>query len=165
MCRVFASLTLLLALAPLIATAQTPEAQVPCPACLTYYHNPEGKTNLLEDVGLDRDERTRTILLNTAEYDQLHLVIFYTYSTATHVLVRLSCSVDDKAFTARPTEMLETEGRNQRYLLSYDVAGCRSTRVLVSGSTDANSADVVTVQAVGQATVVNGKPRESLPVQ
>lgn len=158
-------LTLLLALAPLGAAAQTPAAQAPCPACLTYYHNPAGKTNLLEDVSLDRDEDTRTILLNTADYDQLHLVIFYTYSTATNVFVRLSCSVDDKAFTTRSTESLETEGRNQRYLLSYDVSGCRSTRVLVSGSTDANSADVVTVQAVGQSTVVNGKPKENLPVQ
>jgi hypothetical protein len=73
--------------------------------------------------------------------------------------VRLSCSADDKAFTARPTESLETEGRNQRYLLSYDVAGCKSTRVLVSGSADANSADVVTLQAVGQTI------EENLPVQ
>ena len=51
-------LTLLLALAVLLqAAAQTPDAhEVPCPACLTYYHNAEGKTNLIEEVGLDRDE-------------------------------------------------------------------------------------------------------------
>jgi hypothetical protein len=148
-----------LALAPLAAAAQTPEAQVPCPACLTYYHNPAGKTNLLEDISLDRDEETRTILLNTAKHNQLHLVIFYTYSTATEVIVQLSCSVDDKAFTVRPVDKLDTEGRNQRYLLSYDVSGCKSTRVLVGGSTDSNSADVVTVQAVGQTI------EENLPVQ
>jgi hypothetical protein len=132
---------------------------VPCPPCLTYYHNPAGKTNLLEDVGLDRDELTRTILLNTEKHNQLHLVIFYTYSTATEVIVQLSCSADDKAFTVRPVDKLDTEGRNQRYLLSYDVSGCKSTRVLVGGSTDSNSADVVTVQAVGQTI------EENLPVQ
>jgi hypothetical protein len=152
-------LALMLSLAPIAASTQTATPEVPCPACLTYYHNPEGKTYLLEDVSLDRDDEARTILLNTAGHDQLHLVIFYTYSTATNVLVRLSCSADNKAFTARATESLETEGRNQRYLLSYDVAGCRSTRVLVSGSADANSADVVTLQAVGQTI------EENLPVQ
>jgi hypothetical protein len=77
-------------------------------------------------------------------------VIFYTYSTATHVIVKLSCSPDDTHFVARPAETLETEGRNQRFLLSYDVTGCKSTRVLLSGSSDANSSDAITVQAVGQ---------------
>ena len=149
----------LLALAPLSVAAQTPAVPPPCPACLTYYHNPEGKTNLLEDISLDRDEPLRTILLNTAQHNQLHLVIFYTYSTATDVIVQLSCSTDDKVFTARSVDKLDTEGRNQRYLLSYDVSGCKSTRVVVGGSTDANSADVVTVQAVGQTI------EENLPVQ
>jgi hypothetical protein len=140
----------LLALTPLSAAAQTPAVPPPCPACLTYYHNPEGKTNLLEDISLDREEPLRTILLNTAQHNQLHLVIFYTYSTATDVIVQLSCSPDDKVFAVRSVDKLDTEGRNQRYLLSYDVSGCKSTRVVVGGSTDANSADVVTVQAVGQ---------------
>jgi len=157
MLPLFAALVLLLG--PIVSSAQTPAAQVPCPACLTYYHNPEGKTNLLEDISLDRDESLRTILLNTAKHNQLHLVIFYTYSTATEVIVQLSCSTDDKAFTVRSVDKLDTEGRNQRYLLSYDVSGCKSTRVLVGGSTDANSADVVTVQAVGQTI------EENLPVQ
>jgi hypothetical protein len=88
--------------------------------------------------------------LNTTAHSQLYLVVFYTYSTATQVLVQLSCSTDDKTFTPREVEKLETEGRNQRYLLSYDVSGCKSTRVVFSGSTDANSSDVITVQAVGQ---------------
>ena len=150
---------LVLSVTPLVASAQTAPAGSPCPACLTYYHNPEGKTNLIEDISLDREEPLRTILLNTAQHNQLHLVIFYTYSTATDVLVQVSCSPDDKTFTVKSLDKLDTEGRNQRYLLSYDVSGCKSTRVVVGGSRDANSADVVTVQAVGQTI------EEKLPVQ
>lgn len=142
--------------------SQTATPTPPCPACLTYYHNSAGRTNLIEDVSLDRPESSRTILLNTAEHSQLYLVIFYTYSTATQVLVQLSCSNDDTTFTSHAAEKLETEGRNQRYLLSFDVSGCKSTRVVFSGSTDANSSDVITVQAVGQAA---GEPQKNLPVQ
>jgi hypothetical protein len=130
MFRFFAAVVL--SVTPLAASAQTAPAGNPCPACLTYYHNPEGKTNLM---------------------------IFYTYSTATDVLVQVSCSPDDKTFTVKSLDKLDTEGRNQRYLLSYDVSGCKSTRVVVAGSRDANSADVVTVQAVGQTI------EETLPVQ
>ena len=145
---------LVLSLTPVAAGAQTAATpQAPCPACLTYYHNSAGKTNLIEDVSLDRPESNRTILLNTAGHQQLYLVIFYTYSTATQVLVQLSCSIDGTIFTPRPVDKLETEGRNQRFLLSYDVSGCKSSNVLFRGSTDANSADVITVQAVGQAAV------------
>ena len=137
---------------PFVAAPQSAVPEAPCPACLTYYRNPEGKTNLLEDVSLDREERVRTILLNTANYNQLYLVIFYTYSTATELSVQLSCSADDKEFTVRSVDKLDTEGRNQRYLLSYAVSGCSSTRVVFGGSADANGSDVVTVQAVGQLT-------------
>ena len=136
----------------LLMTAAGAGAQIaaPCPACLTYYHSAAGKTNLIEDVSLDRPETSRTIVLNTAAHSQLYLVIFYTYSTATHVIVQVSCSPDEITFDPRPAETLETEGRNQRYLLSYEVSGCKSTRVVFSGSADANSSDVITVQAVGQ---------------
>lgn len=159
-----ALLWLVLSATPLVAGGggQTAAPETSCYACLSYYHNPTGKTNLIEDVGLDREEADRTILLNTADYNQLYLIIFYTYSTATEVLVTLSCSSDAVAFKPHTSEKLDTEGRNQRYLLSYDVSGCKSTRVVFSGSTDANSADVVTVQAVGQAT---SNLKESLPVQ
>ena len=142
--------------------SQTATPAVPCPACLTYYHTPSGRTNLIEDVSLDRPESDRTILLNTTAHSQLYLVVFYTYSTATQVLVQLSCSKDDTTFTPREAEKLETEGRNQRYLLSYDVSGCKNTRVVFSGSTDANSSDVITVQAVGQGA---SEPQSNLPVQ
>jgi hypothetical protein len=143
------------------AGPQTSSADASCYACLSYYHNPEGRTNLIEDIGLDRDEVDRTILLNTADYNQLYLVIFYTYSTASEVLVKLTCSRDAVAFTPHSAEKLDTEGRNQRYLLSYDVSGCKTTRIVFSGTADANSADVITVQAVGQST--NNK--DNLPVQ
>ena len=149
--RAWYVIALVLAVAPVTAQVQTPPAQEQsCPACLTYYHGADGKTNLIEEVSLDREEPERTILLNTSRHSQLYLVIFYTYSTATHVIVKLSCSSDDTHFVARPPETLETEGRNQRFLLSYDVTGCKSTRVLLSGSSDANSSDAITVQAVGQ---------------
>lgn len=137
--------------APAGAVGQTDAPETSCPACLTYYHNEAGKTNLIEDVSLDREEPARTILLNTSRHGQLYLVIFYTYSTATHVIVRLSCSSDDTHFVPKSSETLETEGRNQRFLLSYDVSGCKSTKVVLDGSTDANSSDAITVQAVGQA--------------
>jgi hypothetical protein len=151
------------AAAVLVAAAgQTSAPEASCYACLSYYHDPEGKTNLIEDIGLDREEGDRTILLNTAAYNQLYLVIFYTYSTASEVLVRLTCSTDAVAFKPHSAEKLDTEGRNQRYLLSYDVSGCKTTKVVFSGSTDANSADVITVQAVGQAT---NAQKETLPVQ
>ena len=143
-------LAIALWLAPIAAEPQTATPETPCPACLTYYHNADGKTNLIDEVSLDREEPDRTILLNTSKHGQLYLVIFYTYSTATQVLVKLSCSADDTHFTARPVEMLETEGRNQRFLLSYDVSGCSTTKVVLGGSSDANSADSITVQAVGQ---------------
>jgi hypothetical protein len=136
-----------------------------CYGCLAYYRNAEGKTNLLDEVGLDRDEATRTIVLNTADRGQLHVVIFYTYSTATHVIVKLSCSSDDGEFSRLAEETLETEGRNQRYLLSFDVAACKSTRVVFGGSTDANSADVITVQAVGQVTEADGERQQPFSVQ
>jgi hypothetical protein len=64
----------------------------------------------------------------------------------------VSCSRDDAAFAPHASDALDTEGRNQRYFLAYDVTGCRSTRLVFAGSTDANSADVITVQAVGQST-------------
>ncbi len=162
MIRYLAGLALLLAPVVAVAQAQTTTAAAPCPACLTYYHNPAGRTNLIEDVSLDRPESNRTILLNTSGHSQLYLVIFYTYSTATEVLVQLSCSSDETTFTPREVEKLETEGRNQRYLLSYDVSGCKSTKVVFSGSTDANSSDVITVQAVGQR---NDEPQKNLSVQ
>ena len=144
------------------SAAQTAAPETSCYSCLTYYHNPAGKTNLIEDVSLDREEPARTIVLNTASYNQLYLVVFYTYSTASEVIVKLSCSADDVAFRPQAGETLDTEGRNQRYLLSYDVTGCRTTRVIFSGSTDANSADVITVQAVGQSTA---SPDQNRPVQ
>jgi hypothetical protein len=141
---------------------QTGTPAAPCPACVTYYHNSAGRTNLIEDVSLDRPESSRTIRLNTAGRGQLYLVIFYTYSTATQVVVQLNCSIDGTTSIPRPVEKLETEGRNQRYLLSYDVSGCKSTSVVFGGSNDANSADVITVQAVGQAA---DEPQKNLPVQ
>jgi hypothetical protein len=140
-------LAALILMAAVNARAQT---AAPCPTCLTYYHSPAGKTNLIEDVSLDRPESSRTIVLNTVAHSHLYLVIFYTYSTATQVIVQLSCSPDEITFDPRPVEKLETEGRNQRYLLSYDVSECRSTRVVFSGGTDANGSDVITVQAIGQ---------------
>lgn len=146
-----------LAVGRVAAQPQTTPPETPCPTCLTYYHNAAGKTNLIEEVSLDREEPLRTILLNTSRHAQLYLVVFYTYSTATHVIVKLSCSTDDAQFVPRPVETLETEGRNQRFLLSYDVSGCTSTKVVLSGSSDANSSDAVTVQAVGQ--------KEAAPVQ
>jgi hypothetical protein len=142
---------------PDTVVGQTPTPP-PCPACLTYYHNAAGKTYLIEDVGLDRDEAARTILLNTAAHDQLYLVIFYTYSTATEVFVKVSCSRDGTEPAPLAQETLLTDGSNQRYLLTYDVKGCKSTRVLFGGSSDANSADVITVQAIGQSTGPGGKP-------
>jgi len=157
-------LVLVASLAPVRGEPQTATPETPCPACLTYYHNTAGKTNLIDEISLDRDEAERTILLNTSKHAQLYLVIFYTYSTATHVLVKLSCSNDDTNFVARPVEMLETEGRNQRFLLSYDVTGCSSTKVLLGGSSDANSADIVSVQAVGQTSVGSGEAPRT-PVQ
>jgi hypothetical protein len=146
----------------LASAAQTAATEPLCYSCLHYYHNPAGKTNLIEDISLDREEVERTIFLNTADYNQLYLVVFYTYSTATDVIVKLSCSVEGEAFKPHAEEKLDTEGRNQRYLLSYDVSGCKTTRVIFSGSTDANSADVITVQAVGQSTK---NPEQNQPVQ
>jgi hypothetical protein len=145
-----------------VLAAQAPGGEGSCHGCLTYYHNPEGKTNLLEDVGLDREEPLRTILLDTAGYDKLHLVVFYTYATATDIFVKVSCSADGKDYAVRSQDELESGGTNQRFLLSYDVAGCKSTRVVFSASTDASGSDVVTVQAVGQSTA---KPESLLPVQ
>jgi hypothetical protein len=150
-----------LALAGVAAAAQTAQ-EGGCHGCLTYYHNAEGKTNLLEDVGLDREEELRTILLNTSGHDKLHLVVFYTYATATDIFVKVSCSEDDKSYTQRSQDHLMSGGTNQRFLLSYDVAGCRSTRVVLSASSDASGSDVVTVQAVGQSTA---KPETVLPIQ
>ena len=92
---------ILLLLTSVITAAQTATPAAPCPECLTYYHNPEGRTNLIEDVSLDSPEGLRTIRLNTAGHSQLSLVVFYTYSTATHVLVQLGCSMDDRTFTPR----------------------------------------------------------------
>jgi hypothetical protein len=142
--------------------APAPGQEITCHGCLTYYRNPEGKTNLLEDVGLDRDEGARTILLDTSGYDKLYLVIFYTYATATDIFVKLSCSADNSNYAPRSQDSLESGGTNQRFLLSYDVSGCKSTRIVLSASTDASGSDVVTVQAVGQSTA---KPETVLPVQ
>jgi hypothetical protein len=133
-----------------------------CHGCLSYYHNAEGKTNLLEDVGLDREEDRRTILLNTSGYDKLHLIVFYTYATATDLFVKVACSTGTPEFVPRSEDALESAGANQRFLLSYDVTGCVSTRVVFSASRDASGSDVVTVQAVGQSTA---RPESLLPVQ
>jgi hypothetical protein len=155
---------LLLSVSATLVAAQTPAPlqEGACHGCLSYYRNAEGKTNLLEDVGLDRDEDSRTILLNTSGHDQLHLVVFYTYATATDIFVRVSCSSGTSDFVTRSQDSLESSGANQRFLLSYDVAGCASTRVVFSASKDASGSDVVTVQAVGQSTA---KPESLLPVQ
>ena len=147
--------------APIEARGQSSAAEVPCPACLSYYHNAAGKTNLLEEVGLDRDEESRTILLDTVEHEKLHLVIFYTYATATDIFVTLSCSQDGDQYAPRAKEALESGGTNQRFLLSFDVDGCRSTKVVFSASNDASPSDVVTVQAVGQTSTA----ASDLPVQ
>jgi hypothetical protein len=168
--RLVAALPAIALMLPAAVSARSGQGSVPtdgaaqpsCYSCLHYYHNAEGKTNLIEEVGLDRDEVERTIFLNTDDYDQLYLVVFYTYSTATDVLVKLSCSDDSVTFKPHAEEKLDTEGRNQRYLLSYDVSACKTTKVVFAGSTDANSADVITVQAVGQSTA---GPQPNLPVQ
>jgi hypothetical protein len=76
------------------------------------------------------------------------------------VLVKLSCSADGKSFVPRPVETLETEGRNQRFLLSYDVSGCNATQIVFGGSADANSSDAITVQAVGQSEAAAGEPEK-----
>jgi hypothetical protein len=164
MTRTLLGLGLVLCLAAAVAAAQTPAPlqEGACHGCLSYYRNAEGKTNLLEDVGLDRDEDSRTILLNTSGYDKLHLVVFYTYATATDIFVKVSCSNGTSDYLTRSQDSLESSGANQRFLLSYDVAGCASTRVVFSASKDASGSDVVTVQAVGQSTA---KPESLLPVQ
>jgi hypothetical protein len=153
-----------LSLSAAVSAAQAPGGlqEGACHGCLSYYHNSEGKTNLLEEVGLDRDEESRTILLNTSGYDKLHLVVFYTYATATDIFVKVSCSTGTPDYVARSQDSLESSGANQRFLLSYDVAGCASTRVVFSASKDASGSDVVTVQAIGQSTA---KPESLLPVQ
>jgi hypothetical protein len=153
-----------LSLSAVLGAAQAPAGlqEGACHGCLSYYRNAEGKTNLLEEVGLDRDEESRTILLNTAAYDKLHLIIFYTYATATDIFVKVSCSTGTPDYSTRSEDSLESSGANQRFLLSYDVTGCASTRVVFSASKDASGSDVVTVQAVGQSTA---KPDTLLPVQ
>jgi hypothetical protein len=142
--------------------AQTALPEASCPACLAYYRNAAGKTNLLDEVSLDREEESRTILLNTAEYDKLYLVIFYTYATATDIFVTLTCSASNAEYAPHSKEPLQSGGTNQRFLLSFDVRGCRSTKVVFSASDDASPSDVVTVQAVGQSSA---KPETVLPVQ
>ena len=155
---------LVLSLSAALGAAQAPAGlqEGGCHGCLSYYHNADGKTNLLDEVGLDRDEASRTILLNTSGYDKLHLVVFYTYATATDIFVKVSCSNGTPDFAPRSEDSLESSGANQRFLLSYDVTGCASTRVVFSASKDASGSDVVTVQAVGQSTA---KPETILPVQ
>jgi hypothetical protein len=155
---------LVLSFSAAVGAGQTPPGlqEGACHGCLSYYRNAEGKTNLLEEVGLDRDEASRTILLNTSGYDRLYIVVFYTYATATDIFVKVSCSNGEPDYAARSEDALESSGANQRFLLSYDVSGCASTRVVFSASKDASGSDVVTVQAVGQSTA---RPESILPVQ
>jgi hypothetical protein len=134
---------------PVVAAAQASAPEASCPSCLTYYRTPAGHPNLLDNIDLDAELESRTVVLNSAGYGQLYLVIFYTYATATEIRVQLSCAPDGAEFVPRSTKTLLSGGTNQQFLLSYDVSDCKRTSVTFGASNDA-SGDAVTVQAVGQ---------------